>query len=142
MAIKHEFADVAIDSFLNTIVLFCGFFVAGSLISSYKKEDIKAKQLMGMPDSYWEAKKEEAIASVKRYELDVQSRERLELDKRERKAREAAAQREFEKTAPPEYWISLAKQKEAEEQGKTERQIASARASAIENAARQLSYSL
>ena len=116
--------------------------IFGVTTSTNKKREIEAKRLMSMPDSYWEAEKEKAIASVKKHELDIQYKERMELDKRERKAKEAEAQREFEKSAPPEYWTSLAKQKEAEERGKTERQTAQARANAIENAARQIRYAM
>ncbi len=64
----------------------------------------KIKEEANYPASYWEAKKAEAEADAKKHELDVQSNERLELDKRDRADEEAKRLREFEKDAPKEYW--------------------------------------
>lgn len=113
----------------------------GAVANSFtniKKATIEADRLKAMPDSYWEAKKAEAEASVKKHELDIAYKERMELDARERRAKEAAAKREFEQSAPPEYWEAMARKAEAEERGKTERENAKAQADAIKNAAYQL----
>lgn len=111
--------------------------IAGG-VSSYKSKQLEAKRLIGMPDSYWEAEKAKAEAEVKMHEMDVASDERLLLDERERKAKAAAARLEFQKAAPAEYWDYLAREKEAQERGKTERENAAAQAKAIENAARDI----
>lgn len=107
-------------------------------MSEYQDKRLEADKLRSMPDSYWEARKAEAAASVKKHEMDIASKERLTLDKRNREAEEAAAQREFEKTAPPEYWASLARQVEAEERGRTDRENAQAQAKALEKAAYEI----
>lgn len=113
----------------------------GAVANSFtgiKKATIEADRLKAMPDSYWEAKKAEAEASVKKHELDIAYKERMELDARERHAKERTAKREFEQSAPPEYWEAMARKAEAEERGKTERENAKAQADAIKNAAFQL----
>ena len=111
-------------------------------ITHYREKKLETERLLGMPDSYWEAEKAKAEASVKKHELDIQHKERMTLDDRERAERERQAKREFEKTAPPEYWDAMARKAEAEERGKTERANAKAQADAIENAARQLRHAI
>lgn len=119
------------------LLAIAGGAVANSF-TSIKKATIEADRLKAMPDSFWEAKKAEAEASVKMHELDIAHKERMELDARERRAKELAAKREFEQSAPPEYWEAMAKKAEAEERGKTERENAKVQADAIKSAAYQL----
>lgn len=111
-------------------------------VTHYREKKLEAERLLGMPDSYWEAEKAKAEASVKKHELDIQHKERMTLDDRERAERERQAKREFEKTAPPEYWDAIARKAEAEERGKTERENARAQAKAIEDAAKQIRYAI
>lgn len=114
-----------------------GFTIAciGICIYSYlKKEDLKTKKAefearqkqieldileeqTKFPPEYWTAKQVETTASAKKYEIDVASKERLEIDARDRRDAEAAAKREFEKDAPEAYWA----QKKVEEEERTRR---------------------
>ncbi len=103
----------------------------------YQKEKMKLAHLREMPDSYWEAEKVKAESSVKKHEMDLAYKERLELDKRQREADELAAKHAFELAAPPEYWESMAKQVKAKEQAKTERENARRQAEAIAKAAHE-----
>ena len=69
------------------------------------------------PPEYWTAQAAEAAAKAEIEKARIESRERLELDQRRRADVEIANKREFEKSAPAEYW----KQKRIEEEEKTKR---------------------
>lgn len=112
-------------------------FVSGRTFT-FREKIAENERLKNMPDSYWEAEKAKAESAAKQHELDIAMKERLALDERERKAKEAAAKLEFEKTAPPEYWAAMAKKIEAEERGKTERENAQLQAEAIKKAAEEV----
>lgn len=131
--------DIASIALVATTLLL-GFSI--DRVAGYKTKVSEGERLKSMPDSYWAAKAVEAEASVKKHELDIQSQERLVIDKRDRAAKKEAAQREFEKSAPPEYWAAMAKKAEIEERGRTERENAQAQAKALENAAMQLRYAV
>lgn len=73
----------------------------------HKTQIEKAQLESTYPPEYWLAKKEE-----------VESKERLEKDKRDRADVEKERIREFEKTAPESYWA----QKRFEEEEKTRRE--------------------
>ena len=75
------------------------------------------KEKAKLPPEYWNAMAEEHKASVKKHEIDVQSKEKLELDERDRKDAENERIREYEKNAPAEYW----EQKRIEQEEKTKR---------------------
>lgn len=70
------------------------------------------------PPEYWNAKAAEASAKADVEKARLESKERLELDLREREDIEKAYKRAFEKDAPAEYW----EQKRIEETEKTKRQ--------------------
>ncbi len=108
--------------------------------ASYTQEKMKLAHLREMPDSYWEAERVKAESSVKKHELDLALKERLEMDKRNRAAEELAAKRAFEASAPPEYWASMAEQVEAKERAKTERENAKQQAQAITRAAQEFRH--
>lgn len=73
-----------------------------------------------MPAEYWEAKKAETEADVKKHQIDIESEARLKIDARNREDERRKAQMEFEKNAPDSYW--QAKIEEAREE--TTRKIA------------------
>lgn len=82
--------------------------------------DIKIKEAeTKLPPEYWEAKKAEAQANAEVEKAKIESDERLVKDQRDRLDAEAAATREFEKSAPPEYW----EQKRIQEEEETKRQL-------------------
>lgn len=122
---------------LGAILVSCIAIASGA---SYKQEKMKLTRLSEMPDSYWEAEKAKAESSVKKHELDLALKERLELDKRTRAAEEMAAKRAFEASAPPEYWTSMAEQVKAKERAKTERENAKRQAQAITRAAQEFRH--
>ena len=131
-----------LDNFENhpgtTALLFLVAVIFGGGAMAVRANRIEGERLKDMPDSYWEAKKAEAEASVKKHEIDVASNERLVLDSRNRETAKAEAKREFEKSAPPEYWDAIARKAEAEERTKT----AAAQAKAAKEAAYQLGQSI
>lgn len=76
-----------------------------------------AKVQAEYPPEYWTAKAEEAKAELEIQRITTESSERLTLDERNRVAEKLKAQREFEKSAPPEYWA----QKKVEEEERSRR---------------------
>lgn len=117
------------DPFVLIVAGTIGTILLG-ILSHSGTEAYKARQLKEMPDSYWEAKKAEAQSAIEIRREELAQEERLTLDKRQREQEAAAAKREFEKAAPPEYWTSLAEQAKAKEQAKIERDKAAAVAKA------------
>ncbi len=111
------------DDFKDYLLIF-GIGLAGLLglgyIATYSdRADIKKTELeLDFPPEYWEAKKAETEASVRKHEITVASKERLELDARERITNKQIREEEFEKSAPPEYWET----KRVEEQERTRRE--------------------
>jgi len=104
-------------NYINFILGAIGSFTAVTIsiiFRNIKKIDAEKE----MPAEYWIAKKADTEAQVERYRIDVESRERLILDKRERDDAEKIRQREFELNAPQEYWDSKA----LEEREKTARE--------------------
>lgn len=95
--------------------------------------ELKKAELEGTyPPEYWSAKAAKAEADAIARKAQIESDERLELDARDRKAAEQAALREFEKSAPAEYW----EQKRIEEEQKTKREADRRRFEAEQEAAK------
>lgn len=96
--------------------------------------DIKKAEIEGQyPSEYWEAKKAEAEATASVKKAQIESEERLVIDLRKRGDEEAARKREFEKTAPPEYW----EQQRVEEEERTKRELNEQRYKTEREAAKQ-----
>jgi len=68
------------------------------------------------PPEYWLAEKAKTEAKANETKLKLESEERLEIDNRERKDKEAIRRRAFEQNAPDSYWAQ--KKVEAEERTK------------------------
>ena len=95
--------------------------------------ELKKAELEGTyPPEYWTAKAAKAEADAKVRQASIESEERLKLDARNRKDAEQAALREFEKSAPAEYW----EQKRIEEEQKTKREADQRRYEAEREAAK------
>lgn len=71
------------------------------------------------PPEYWEAKKLESEADIRKHAIDVESHERLVLDKRNRATDAEKERLEFERNAPEEYWTAKA----IKEQERTKREL-------------------
>jgi hypothetical protein len=109
----------------------------------------ETERLKNMPDSYWEAEKAKADASVKKHQVDVAAKERLTIDERERMDANRSAIREFELNAPAGYWESKryeaelkARRDESERRAKTEQEKARIQAAAIANATKNIGTAL
>ena len=95
--------------------------------------ELKKAELEGTyPPEYWTAKAAKAEADAKVRQASIESEERLKIDARNRKDVEQAALREFEKSAPAEYW----EQKRIEEEQKTKREADQRRYEAEREAAK------
>lgn len=95
--------------------------------------ELKKAELEGTyPPEYWTAKAAKAEADAKVRQASIESEERLKIDARNRKDAEQAALREFEKSAPAEYW----EQKRIEEEQKTKREADQRRYEAEKEAAK------
>lgn len=74
-------------------------------LTDKKRQEVKKTEAEAtLPPEYWQARVAEAKASIEKHRIDSESKERLTLDLRDREALEQANRREFEKSAPPEYW--------------------------------------
>lgn len=112
---------MAISSELKAALIFGGIVVAGVayIITENKRNDSKkalklaeAKQAelekiekeAEFPPEYWAAKEAKTRADAEIRKAEIESKEHLEMDKRNREDAEKAAIREFEKDAPDSYW--------------------------------------
>ncbi len=151
---------------LIAILVPVGFIVAGLGTIAYvftNKERAKNKKLeleTKFPKEYWDARREEARASIEKKRIEEETKERLELDKRNREDECRKEQLEFEKNAPKEYWEAKKieaqertkqvqiKEKEITERDMTRRKFsadrytAKANSDAIVNSARQIGYAI
>lgn len=132
------------------VIVFCGVCISvvlgGYVFEDYlnRKQELQKKladndlelkkaELEGTyPPEYWTAKAAEAEANAKIEQARIESQERLRIDERNRKTAELEAIREFEKSAPPEYW----EQKRVEEEQKTKREADQRRYEAEKEAAK------
>ena len=112
------------NDILDTIAVIClgslALFGFGYLVTYDERARTRQMEIeKEYPPEYWLAKKAAEEASIKKHEIDVASRERLSLDKREREDKARKEKTSFELNAPPEYWES----KKVAEQEKTRREI-------------------
>lgn len=119
------------------------------LTDGKRKEVKKIEQQAKLPPEYWTAKVEEAKASVKKHQMDVESNERMTLDRRNREDAERTAKLEYEKNAPKEYWEhkrimeeEKTKRDTEHERIRSEERLARKQAETIRDSARYISSAL
>lgn len=112
---------MSISSELKVALIFGGIVVAGVayVVTENKRNDYKkaiklaeakqaeldkAKKEAEFPPEYWAAKEAKTRADAEIRKAEIESKEHLEFDKRNREDAEKAAIREFEKDAPESYW--------------------------------------
>lgn len=111
-----------------------------------------AEEQSKLPKEYWIAQKAESEASVQKHAMDVEFKERMELDSRRRHDAQIKAQMEFEKNAPDGYWLAKVKAEEEstirkelqlhhdqmKRQMKMDEEVAKQNAQALQNSARSM----
>lgn len=112
------------DDFKETIAIVglgifavLGFAYVGTFNAKEKTKQMQME--IDYPPEYWVAKQAEIEHDIRKHEIDISSKERLAMDKRDR---EDMARREriaFEQNAPDGYWES----KKVAEQEKTRREM-------------------
>ncbi len=112
---------MSISSELKAALIFGGIVVAGVayVVTENKRNDYKkaiklaeakqaeldkAEKEAEFPPEYWAAKEAKTRADAEIRKAEIESKEHLEMDKRNREDVEKAAIREFEKDAPDSYW--------------------------------------
>ncbi len=113
---RNDILDVLTFVCIGALALF-GFGYIATYDDRSKTRQMEIEK--DYPPEYWLAKKAAEEASIKKHEIDVASRERLSLDKREREDKARQERTSFELNAPPEYWES----KKVAEQEKTRREL-------------------
>lgn len=109
---------------------------AGSYFTKKKELDTqveKAKIEGTYPPEYWAAKEAQAKADAEVKKAELEYKHQLEIDRRNRDDAEVALRREFEKSAPAEYW----EQKRIEAEEKTKRELNKQRYEAERETAKQ-----
>lgn len=113
----------------NEVVFGLGIVAIAATALTYITTDKKRKEVeklaveSKLPTEYWEAKKEEAKASIEKARIETELKERLEVDARKRSDAARREKMAFEKNAPAEYWAHKKVVEEEETKRRHDRQV-------------------
>lgn len=112
------------DDFKDTVAIvglgifaILGFAYVGTFNAKEKTKQIELET--SYPPEYWIAKQAEIDHDIRKHEIDISSKERLAMDKRNREDNARRERIEFEQNAPSGYWEA----KQVAEQEKTRREL-------------------